>query len=226
MTAFCSINGRRATSANVRVPFAGLWVADVDLDDEAELSMSAIVRVGELELRGVVAATYSGSFGLSSRYRVVAGTGGWFKRLTPRHYHNDAGVKRSTVLLDAAREVGEELVLLEGVEARIGPDFVRQAAPASRILEQVLPQIPWWVDYGGVTRVGARKASEVTAAYDLLAFDPRSKVATLALEDPSAVGVGSILRGRLHRPLLVRSVELQLTKGALRMVVSGKELSS
>lgn len=75
----------------------------------------------------------------------------------------------------------------------------------------------------GITRIGPRETVEVTAPYDLLDFDPREKIATLAVDDPGAIVVGSVLRDRLRSPLLVRQLELEVSKGALRLTAWGKE---
>src|SRR5262249_23293339 len=136
----------------------------------------------------------------------------------------DAGVKRSTVALDVARLVGEGLVVLPNVDGPLGVDFPRQSAPASRILAQLFPSTPWWVGYDGVTTIGPHPSAEVTTSYDLLDFDPRHQIATVACDDPGAIGIGSILRDRLNAPLVVRRIELAVAKDALRMKLWGREV--
>ncbi len=225
-TLFASVNGQRVLSACLHVPAVGAWVLDVDLDTQAALSGAVEAQLGALTLRGTVAPDFSGSFGLASRYRVIGGAGGWSKRLAPKDYHNDAGIKLSTVALDAAREVGETLELQPGADQRVGIDFVRAAAPASLVLEQLLRGVPWWVDYDGITRVGARPQAEVGAGVELLDFDPHNKVATLAVDDLRAISIGSVLRARLPRPLVVRELEIQVDKGALRVSAWGQELET
>src|SRR5262245_54813966 len=107
-----SLQNQRAIEARLQVPFAGLWYADVDLDAAVRLAGAVELRIGALSLRGLVAPRFSGSFGQASRFRIVGGKGGWPRAVTPKHYHNDAGVKLSTVALDTAHEVGETLQLL------------------------------------------------------------------------------------------------------------------
>lgn len=103
-----SLNGRRVIAADVRLPPSGVWTADLDLDEAAApLTGAAVVQLGALTLRGTVDPTHSGEFADARRVRVLGGAGGWGKELPPRSYHNDAGVKRSTILQDAAREAGE-----------------------------------------------------------------------------------------------------------------------
>src|SRR5262249_31196172 len=103
-------------------------------------------------------------------------------------------------------------------------DFARQSAPASRILAQLFPSLPWWVGYDGQTTIGPRASVEVTTAYDLLDYDPRHQIATVACDDPRAIGIGSILRARLRAPLVVRRIELAVAKDALRMKLWGREV--
>lgn len=225
MTLFSTINGHRVTTASLRVPYAGLWIADVELDTAVQLSGAATVELGALELRGTVVPEHTGIFGATSVARVIAGAGGWVRSVAAKHYHNDAGVTVATVALDTAQAVGETLDV-SGVAGRIiGIDFVRAAGPASRVLEQLLPSTPWWVDYQGTTRTGVRAQIESAAnAYELLSFDPRDKIATLALDDPGAVVIGSVLRARLARPLVVRQLDIEVSKGALRAYAWGVEL--
>jgi hypothetical protein len=223
---FVSLQNQRALTARLCVPFAGLWVADVDLDAAAELAGAVEMRIGTLALRGTVDPRFCGSFGQASRYRILAGKGGWSRPVTPKHYHNDAGVKLSTVALDAAREVGESLQLLPDVERRVGIDFVRAAAPASRILGQLLGAVPWWVGFDGATFAGTRPTTEAGKGVELLAFEPRQKIASLAVDDLRTFGIGTVLRARLDRPLTVRSFEVHITRGAMRVSALGEELAA
>ncbi|WP_437285663.1 hypothetical protein [Sorangium sp. So ce406] len=226
MTFFASINGHRVLTASVHVPFAGLWYADVELDEAHELSGAAVVKLGPLELRGTVLPPFSGTFQLGTRARVVAGAGGWSRRCKARHFHNDAGVTLRSVLTATAADVGENFDVA-GIDGRLAVDFVREAAPASRVLRQLLGTTPWWVGYDGTTQAGQRAQVETSdKAYELLSFDPRAKVAELAVDDPGAVEVGSVLRARLDRPLVVQQLDVEMSKGALRVSAWGKELAA
>jgi hypothetical protein len=68
-------------------------------------------------------------------------------------YANDAGVKLSTVIGDAARECGETLGAIPTGTA--GPHFVRAEGPAVRVLHE-LAERAWYVDEAGVTQFGRR----------------------------------------------------------------------
>jgi hypothetical protein len=73
------------------------------------------------------------------------------------------------------------------------------------------------VDYAGVTQTGPHPSVDASA-YDLLHYDARNHVAELACDDVSKVVVGSILRGRLSAPQVVRSLEIKITKDKARMI--------
>ncbi|WP_437671534.1 hypothetical protein [Sorangium sp. So ce131] len=226
MTLFATINGHRVLTARVHVPFAGLWYADVELDDAEQLSGAAVVKLGSLELRGTVLAPFSGTFQLSTRVRVVAGAGGWSRRCKARHFHNDAGVTLRSVLTATAADVGETFDLA-GIDGRLAVDFVREAGPASRVLRHLLGATPWWVGYDGTTRAGLRPQVEASGKdYELLNFDPRAKVAELAVDDPAAVEIGSVLRARLDCPVVVQQLDVEMSKGALRVSAWGQELAA
>lgn len=213
-----TIDGHPATRVLVHVPGRGPWFADVDLETDPELEGQVTIALGALELVGTVRATEAGTHGMQRRVRVVAGGGGWGTLLAAKAYHNDARVRAQTVAEDAAREAGETLGDFAPQLERIGVDYVRQSGPASRVLEDVIGVVPWWVDYDGVTQVGARSSSTPAAdAYEVLEHEPRERVVTLAVDDLSAIGVGSVLSERLDEPQTVR--ELELDVGAERVRV-------
>lgn len=105
------------------------------------------------------------------------------KRVDPLHFHNDAKVKRSTVLQALARMVGETIEIASGLDEHMEADLVLQAGPASRIVRQVLGEIPWWVGFDGITCIGPREPREISEPHELLSFDPREKAAVLAADD-------------------------------------------
>jgi len=212
---FASLEGRRILAMKATIPNAGAWFADIDLDDVADLTGKVAIKIGSLTLRGTVVAGFTGNFGLATKLRIVGGAAGWAKSVGPKHYHNDAGVKAATVLTDAAREVGEAFT--PTTADRLGVDFVRQAGPASRVMYQVLGSTPWWVNYDGATQMGTRPHVEVTGGYELLSYDPRAKLATIALDDPATIGLGSILRQRIEGGAVVREMELELTGSRFRL---------
>lgn len=222
MPAYLELAGNRATAVRLIVPASGPWIADVDFDAAVELEGAATLRVGELELVGTVDPGKTGSFGLRSKARLIAGGAGWRRSVDARHYHNDAGVKASTVLEGTASDVGETVA--DAPTTRLGVDWVRQAGRASRVLERLAPG--WWVDYAGVTQVGARTVADVAGEVDLLDFDERHKVAVLAVDDLRILRVGSVLRSRLDRPLEVTALDVDVSADKLRVRALGRELAA
>lgn len=217
--AFATVNGNRITSAKLIVANTGPWFAELDLETDPALSGAVTITLGELVLKGTVIPQQDGTFGLQRKCRVVAGAGAWGRTVTAKAYHNDAGIKAQLVAADAAREVGETLGSYIPVTERVGADYVRgHGQLAASVLEQVSGRTAWWVDYAGVTHVGPRPATPLAAsAYEVLAFDPRSRIATLATDDPSSIKVGSVISERLDAPQTVRDLELTLSGGKFRV---------
>lgn len=219
-----TLAGHRVTSLVLTVPSTGVWSADCALDTDASVSGSAVLSVAGLAFAGTISPTRTAVYGARTRCRLVAGAGAWSKRLPARAYHNDLGVSLSTVVSDLARETGETLFgVMTGVPTRLDVDFVRQAGAASRSLVQAIGDAAWWVDFDGVTRVQTRAQSEVAGAYHVLDFDAIRHAATLALDDPSVVGIGSVLRdSALPAPLEVTEIEIVVADSTLRMTVHGE----
>lgn len=213
---FAAVNGHRLTRLRLVQANTGPWHAEVDFEQAPELEGPVTLQVGTRELKGTLTST--GTFGLQRKGRIVAGAGGWGAPVEAKDYHNDAGVKARSVADDAARAVGEQIGSFVPAEERVGADYVRQAGPASQTLEDVLGGVAWWVDDAGVTHAGPRPAAALASdAYEVLAFNPESLVATLAVDDPAAVQIGSILEERLDAPQTVRELELLVTADEMRV---------
>lgn len=205
---FATVEGHRVSALLLTVPNQGPWHADVDFEGEPEISGRVTLWIGGLALSGTIDG---GTFGLQRKARIVAGAGGWGTVVPAKDYHNDAGIKARTIAEDAARAAGEQLGTFIPAALRVGVDYVRQAAPAAQALVDVLGGVPWWVDYDGITLAGARPAVGLDpAAYEVLAYDPRERVVTLAVDDPSKVRIGSIISERMDVPQVVREFELRL----------------
>lgn len=154
-----TLNGYRVVSARVTIPAWGAWYAEAQLDTEQTLSGRVTLKVADLELVGTVLS--GGPSQGRSAFRVAAGAGAWGKSIAAQGYANDAGVKVSTVLGDAARLAGETLAPIDAA-LRVGPAWTRQAGPASRDLELIAPRA-WYVDEAGVTRLGKRPTGTLDA---------------------------------------------------------------
>lgn len=221
-----SIAGLRVTKLVIRVPQRGPWVADADIDVAAELAGKVAVTVGDLVMHGTVLPQYSGTFTGKACARVVAGAASWGKLIPARRYHNDARIRTSIVVGDIVREAGETITpleqgipVLEGVPDRLGIDYVREAAPASRALRQAIGNATWFVDYDGNTRVQARAEADATVPFEVLDYDPRTRIATVVTDHPEGIGVGTVLRSkRLPYSVTVRELTITVQGGAIRLL--------
>ena len=209
--AVLALGGVPAVRCLLTVPPIGPWFADFDLVDDTVVSGRVTLQVGGLSLSGTVDARHDGTQGVVRRTRVVAGAGSWGRGVPAKHYHNDAGVRALLVAQDAAREAGETLGTFS-VTGAVGVDYVRSSGAASLALVDVIGSTPWYVDYDGVTQVAERATSmPAHGAYVLEDYDPRARVATLAVDDLTALGVGSVLSEGLDAPQTVRELVVDVT---------------
>lgn len=219
--AYLALNGVRANSGRLHVPFAGRWLVDLELDGTAVPSGSAKVTIGTLSLVGTIVPQFSGLYASLVRVRVVAGAGGWSRVVAPRSYHDDGGVRRADVLGALARDVGET-VDTAGDSTRLGIDFVRVAEAGARALEGVLGATPWRVDFDGVTRYGARAVAALARDAELLEVEPRTKILTFGAGDPGSVPIGAqVVDARLGAPLVVRELDVAIGPEGHRILAWG-----
>jgi hypothetical protein len=161
---------------------------------DAALASPVTLKIGALTLKGAPVPGMDGIYMTQRRVRLAGGAAAWARELGPKGYHNDAGVKARLVVEDLVRELGEQLGTFTPAAERIGVDFAREQGPASRALCDVIGSVAWWVDYAGVTQVGVRPTSTPDpSTYQVLSFDPAERTATLNTDDPSVIGVGSVL---------------------------------
>lgn len=225
---YAAIDGHPVTTLRLHVPARGVWYLEADMIEAPELAGAVTVTVGAVELRGTVDARSSGTHGLQRRTRVVGGAGAWGSLLPAKAYHSDAGVRALLIAQDAAREAGETLGGFEPEADQVGIDYVRQLGPASRILEDAIGAAIWWVDYDGRTQVGTRAESDADpGAYEVLEHNPRDRVVTLAVDDLTAVGIGSRLTSDLDEPQTVRELDVEVSSDSVRVRAwTGGEASS
>lgn len=225
-----AINGHRVTTVSVRVPYSGAWRVDADFDSKLEpsqLTGAATLTIGDMTLVGTFVPGRTGSFQLQSKCRIVGGAGLMAAALPPKHYHSDAGVKVSTIVADALREAGETAgtTSITSTDKVRGVDFVRRSASAGSVIDQVLPAgTMWWAGYDGKINVGPRIATEVTLAHEVLEYDPRYRVATVSVDNPLAIQVGSVIRNRVINPLQVGELSIDVGNGKVRLTCWGKEV--
>jgi hypothetical protein len=202
------LNGSRAKSVRLLVPWQGAWTADVDYDLPVAAGRATLV-LGAATLVGTVDAGASGRFAAHVQSRVVGGANGWTKTLGPRAYHNDAGVKLSSVIETTAAEAKETIV--SGLSTRLGVDYERAAGVASSVLDG----LDWHADFAGKTIVGPRATVPAPASVQVLSWDPLMQKAEIASDD--LVQPGMVLTdARLDGSVTVRDVEQTFGEGGAR----------
>lgn len=175
---FASINGARAFELSLGIPLYGAWQADVSLSAPGAIASPVSLVLGNLTLVGAVYR--QGAFGGSQHARLVAGAGGWRKQVTAQGYASPSGVLLSTVLRDAAMSVGERVNVAS--DAPVGRFFAREAAPASRVLAQLVDG-GWFIDGAGVTQIAQRSSPAIASPFTVVDFDTARGEAEIATED-------------------------------------------
>ena len=206
-----SLNGKRVLSTRLLTPWTGVWLADVDLDDEALPSGAVVLEVGGAKLSGTVDPRASSRMGTRCGVRVLGGGAGWHHMVKPRHFHNDAGVTRSSILQATAAEVGERVVDPELV--RLGVDFVRAAGLASH----VLARLAWYVDDAGVTHVGDRVEKAAPSGLAVQTWEPTTQC--LQVSSDELVRPGWRFTDSRFADVVARDVEQTFSAAGARATV-------
>jgi hypothetical protein len=177
---FANVSGQRVVSMSLGMPKLGAWVADVVLAAPQPLPSGPLTLVlGNLSLSGAVYR--QDAFAGLVNARLVAGAAGWSNTVQPRGYNNPAGVLLSTVLGDAALEVGEQVnVMTDGVVGRRA--FGREQGPASDLLRAYALPL-WWIDSHGVTQVGPRPSPTVRTSFEVEQYDGGRGELLISTED-------------------------------------------
>ena len=188
--ATAELSGHRVIECRVQLPAWGVWWADVVTDDSAALSGAVSLKLADLTLEGTVVS--GGPWEGRSHYRICAGRGGWGRPIPAKGWANDAGVKRATVLADAAAAAGE---VLEGIPAgTVGTAWERLTGPASLSLQLLHPEA-WHVGVDGVTRIGLRSAVPYQGKATRLPSDPALGKLELAADAVAELVPGVVVDG-------------------------------
>lgn len=186
-----SLAGKRVTSARTTIPGWGCWYAEASIDGEHSLSGGVELVLADLKLHGTVLS--GGPQKGRSSFVIVGGKGKWGTVIPRKSYANDAGVKVSTVLGDAAREAGETLEISSS--DRVGPAWTRNEGPASKVL-QILAPAAWYMGEDGVTRLGKRPSVPFTEkAPRVTPVDLARRTVTLASEKIATLVPGAVVDG-------------------------------
>jgi hypothetical protein len=161
-----TVNGKRVPAASITLPFYGAWSAELSIDTPSSIGepgAAAELVVGDLTLHGTIVR--GGVFAGDQGARIVGGAGGWRKSIAPKGYTQAAGVRLSLVLEDAARAVGESVVV--ATERTLGTSWARRAGKAERMLTR-LTGGAWWVDAAGKTQTAARATEAITTPFTVI----------------------------------------------------------
>ncbi len=210
------INQLPALSVRLVQTWKGVWFADVEVD----LDVTGVVpfgpcllTIGTTVCKGTIDPRASGSFAKTAKVRVLGGGGGWHKNVIPLHLHAPGTVLSTAVYSATATEVGE--VVVDAIPTVLGSDYVRMGglpaglpglppAPAS----SVFGDADWYVNLLGITTVGPRLPLPYNPlTTDILSYDPLTRTATLASNDPIVPGTILLDPLRFDGPLVVRDIE-------------------
>lgn len=190
--ALATLNNRRLMSAAVWLPQWGAWHADATLDEETTLTGAVTLRIADATYVGTILS--GGAWHGRSLYRIVGGRGGWGNTIRREGYANDALVKASTVLRDAAALAGESLDETTLPTTRLAAAYTRKASMASDVLNLVAPR-GWYVGEDGVTRIGRRATVTYTAPAPRISRDPARGQAVLAADAIATLVPGAVVDG-------------------------------
>jgi hypothetical protein len=179
MADFANVSGQRVVSTSLSIPLYGLWVADVMLALATPLpTTSLMLSIGNLSLAGTVYR--QSAFAGTVEARLVGGANGWSQNVQARGYNNPGGVLLSMVVGDAAKDVGEKVVV--AVDQTLGNFYARSGDKASRVLGAVAGPY-WWIDSTGVTHVGPRPTGAVASEFVVESFHGHTGELVISTED-------------------------------------------
>ncbi|NUP11214.1 MAG: hypothetical protein HOW73_34645 [Polyangiaceae bacterium] len=225
---FAHVDGHPCARVRLTMPWCGVWSAEAELHEPLTLPSSVTLTIGDVELMGTIDPRRTGSFAGAFVIVIRGGAGAWGKTVRERRYHNDAGagLRRSALASDAAREVGETLVVAAAVDSGFGNDFPRQRGPARDVLDLMFPDVPWFVGADGITRVDSRTVVDMTGLVQMLRYDPSTRLAELAFEtnDVSAAFPGASILDEVRygaAPFIVHDVDIVVDSSKARAFAFG-----
>lgn len=207
---FIALGNAPCSRLNAQIPAWGRAWFDVDLTDETALTGAQTLAVGARTFTVFVIA--GGIAEGKACYRCVAGAGGWGKTIPAKPYHNDAGVKLSTVLRDAATACGETMGAMPSTV--LGPHYARANDPADELLNLLAPR-NWYVDTSGVTHVGLWPAETYTGDGARTRIDLQTGVVELAVDEVSNLLPGVSVDG--HGPATDVEYEIDANRITVRV---------
>jgi hypothetical protein len=216
------------STALLRLPRFGAWVAEVSLTDDTALAVGSrqTLTIGDLSLVGTV--TDGGDFGGRASYTVVGGAGAWGTVLPAHPYHDDAGVMLSAVFADLAVAAGELGTVLEVANRILGRDWTRPVGAARDQLDALTtPRGQWWIANDGTTHLGPRPSSSLAApgTLSVASFDPQTVHAVVqdANDAIAALAPGASLTAPgLPAALSIAAVAVRVEPGGIEVDLWGE----
>lgn len=188
-----AINNIPVLAAKLHLPRYGQWVCEATLDDPDDGSFDALLDSGIATMTadtsafavsdavvGRIDAQQAGSFALLGAVVFTAGKGtSLTDEIAERAYHDESGVRISTVLDDICADTGH--LRGDATTARLpGKHFLRERGPASRALTAALGK-QWTFDLAG--KLYTRLANTSFPEFDLLDYSAVNQRCTLALNN-------------------------------------------
>jgi len=186
------LSGHRVVSGRIYLSAWGIGWAEAVLDVDVPVRGRAVLTIADLTFVGTIMSGGSIPPGRSS-YTLAAGFGGWGKIIPRKSYANDAGIKASTVLSDAAAACGEQLAPNLPLTP-LGSSWAREEAPAARTLEAIAPA-GWYVGEDGITRIGKRLVRALALGSAVTSIDRSRGIATIATESIAQIVPGAVVEG-------------------------------
>lgn len=175
---FATANGTRIITASLSIPLYGAPVCDLLIGSSDPLKTPVSVTFGNFtQVMGVYRQGY---FGGSQYARLVGGYAGWRTTLQQQAYNNAGGLMLSLILGDAAAAVGEQINIAS--DTSVGTFYVRENAPAQRLLRQLGGPL-WWIAPTGVTQVGPRTSTGITSPFLVETYDAAQGLYVISTED-------------------------------------------
>ena len=174
-------DGKRVISGTVTIPYYGTWTADLVFALADSFPERGVLQIGDLQLFGTIVreATFAG--GRSAR--LVGGYGGWRKSISSSGYSHEAGIRKSTILKDAADACGERISVDR--DDIIGTSWIREEAEAERTLH-LLTDNQWWIDGSGVTQTKQRDTKAIASPFTVVSWSGgkgKFEIATESVSD-------------------------------------------
>jgi hypothetical protein len=160
---FSQLNGLPIAKLHLVLPALGLWHADITLTQAVDVAAPQVLLLSGSTWNGAVirAVDFSGERSV----RIVGGTAGWRKSVPALQYSSTTvagGVPTVTVLSDVAALVQELPPVLDPtIPFSVGTSYVRQAGPASLVLQDLEDRgvLSWWADPLGVVQTMPRPST-------------------------------------------------------------------